>query len=275
MFTFASNSLEMKTILVPVGSSKNAKSHLQYAVDFAKAFGAKIYIVQIYNVYTKAGTMIKVDHILERESKAFLDAHVASIETQGVEVYTRTFKGKLINTLEKVCNALDVDLIILEPRTNSILDEVYLGKTSGKIIKQTQIPALIVPEGYVYQPINKILLALKSAIVKKQGALSPLLEIKNQFKAVVNILLVKTPFHVKLDFELNSEIKDMISNTTIAESPTTFQAVLEHYKSNEPDLLCVVRRKRGFFKKLWEENTILKKDFHSTKLPVLVLSGLK
>lgn len=265
----------MKTILVPVGSSKNAKSHLQYAVDFAKVFGAKLYVVQIYNVYTKAGTMIKIDHILERESKAFLDAHVASIDTKGVEIYTRTFKGKLINTLDKVCSALDVDLIILEPRTNSILDEVYLGKTSGKIIKQTHIPALIVPEGYVYKPINKILLALKSAIVKRQGALSQLLDIKNQFKSVVNILLVKTPFHVKLDFELNSEIKEMISNTTIAESPTTFQAVLEHYKSNEPDLLCVVRRKRGFFKKLWEENTILKKDFHSTKIPVLVLSGLK
>jgi len=59
----------MKNILVPVGSSKNAKSHLQYAVDFAKEFNAKLFIVQVYNVYTKAGTMIKVDHILERESK--------------------------------------------------------------------------------------------------------------------------------------------------------------------------------------------------------------
>ena len=48
----------MKNILVPVGSSKNAKSHLQYAIDFAKAFGAKVYVVQIYNVYTKAGTKI-------------------------------------------------------------------------------------------------------------------------------------------------------------------------------------------------------------------------
>jgi len=38
--------------------------------------------------------------------------------------------------------------------------------------------------------------------------------------------------------------------------------------------LCVVRRKRGFFTKKWEKNTILKKDFHS-KRPVLVLSGLK
>lgn len=275
MFTFVSNSLEMKTILVPVGSSKNAKSHLQYAVDFAKAFGAKLYVVQIYNVYTKAGTMIKVDHILERESKAFLDAHVASINTEGVELYTRIFKGKLIDTLEKVCDALDVDLIILEPRTNSIKDELYLGKTSGKIIKQTQISALIVPEGYVYKPIEKILLALKSAIVKKEGVLYPLQAIKNQFKSVIDILLVKTQYHVEADFELNNELEVMVSNTTFAETPTTFQAVLEHYKSSSPDLLCVVRRRRGFFTKLWQDNTILKKDFHSTKLPVLVLSGLK
>ena len=55
----------MKNILVPVGSSKNAVSHLQYAVDFAKTFGARLYVVQVFNVYTKAGTMIKVDHILE------------------------------------------------------------------------------------------------------------------------------------------------------------------------------------------------------------------
>ncbi|WP_426431973.1 universal stress protein [Winogradskyella sp. HB-48] len=265
----------MKTILVPVGSSKNAKSHLQYAIDFAKAFGARLYVVQIYNVYTKAGTMIKVDQILERESKAFLDAHVASVDTKGVEVITKTFKGKLIDTIEKICHALDVDLIILEPRTNSIKDEVYLGKTSGKIIKRTQIPALIVPEGYVYKPIVKMLLAVKSAVIKREGVLLPIHNIKNQFKAILNILLVKTPYHEEGDFELNDELKNMITNTTIVESPTTFQAVLEHYKKHSPDVLCVVRRKRGFFSKLWEDDIILKRDFHSSTIPVLVLSGLK
>ena len=265
----------MKTILVPVGSSKNAKSHLQYAVDFAKAFGAKLYVVQIYNVYTKAGTMIKVDHIIERESKAFLDVHVASIDTKGVEVITKTFKGKLVDTIEKVCDALKVDLIILEPRTNSIKDEVYLGKTSGKIVKRTQIPALVVPEDYSYKPVVKILMATKSATINKKGALKPLIAIKNQFKAVVNILLVKTAHHKDEDFILNDDLKNIITNTTISERPTTFQAVLEHYKNHSPDLLCVVRRKRGFFSKLWEDDVILKKDFHSSKMPVLVLSGLK
>jgi hypothetical protein len=150
-----------------------------------------------------------------------------------------------------------------------------LGKTSGKIVKRTQIPALIVPEGYVYKPIVKMLLAVKSAVIRREGVLQPIHSIKNQFKAILNILLVKTPFHEEGDFELNEELKNMVTNTTIAESPTTFQAVLEHYKSHSPDLLCVVRRKRGFFSKLWEEDIILKRDFHSSTIPVLVLSGLK
>ena len=265
----------MKTILVPVGSSINAKSHLQYAIDFAKAFGAKLYVVQIYNVYTKAGTMIKIDHILERESKAFLDDLVNSIDTKDIEIYTRTFKGKLISTLEKVCQALNVDLLVLEPRTNSIKDEVYLGKTSGRIVKRTQIPTLIVPEGCQYRPIVKILVALKSVTIKREGVLRPLISIKNQFRAVVNALLVKTPYHNEGDFDLNDELKGILTNITHAESPTTFQAVLEHYKNHIPDLLGVVSRKRGFFSKLWEDNTVLKKDFHSSVIPVLVLSGLK
>lgn len=265
----------MKNILVPVGSSKNAQSHLQYAVDFAKEFDAKVYVIQIYNVYTKAGTMIKVDHILERESRAFLEEHVSSIDRKGVEVITKVFKGKLIDTLELICKTFDIDLIVLEPRTNSIKDEVYLGKTSGKILKQTQIPALIVPEGFTYKPITNVLMAVKSAVIKKENVLRPLANIKSKFNASVNLLLVKTPFYNNGDFDLNEELKSLVSEVKESENATTFQGLLENYKSFNPDMLCVVRRKRGFFTKLWEENTILKKDFHSSTLPVLVLRGLK
>jgi len=264
----------MKSILVPVGSSKNAVSHLQYAVDFAKAFGAKLYVVQVYNVDTKAGTMMKLDEMIERESLGFLKSHVDKVNSRNLEIILKTFKGKLGDTLDAACDTLDVDLIILEPRTNSIKDEVYLGKTSGKIIKQTNIPALIVPEGYAYKPIVKILLAMKSAIIKKEDALIPLMEIKNQFKSVLNLLLVKTPFYNEGDLDVSDDLSKHITNTTNSENATTYQGVLEHYKENNPDLLCVVRRKRGFFMKKWEKNTILKKDFGS-KLPVLVLRGLK
>jgi hypothetical protein len=205
----------------------------------------------------------------------FLNKHVAKVDTKDVEVIIKTFKGKLIDTLELVCKTLDIDLILLEPRINSVNEEVYLGDTSGKIIKQTNIPALIIPEGYTFKPIIYILMALKSAIIKKENALIPLKQIKGQFKSILTLLLVKTPYYNEGDFEVKEELANMITKTVYSESATTFQGVLEHYKENNPDLLCVVRRKRGFFTKLWEKNIILKKDFHSSTLPVLVLSGLK
>lgn len=264
----------MKNILVPVGSSKNAVSHLQYAVDFAKEFGAKLYVIQIYNVYTKAGTIVKIDHILERESLEFLNSHVAKVDSKGVEVIVKTFKGKLVDTLELVCQAADIDLILIEPRTTSIKDEVFLGETSGKIIKRTNIPALIIPEGYSFKPITHILMALKSAIVKRADSLITLKDIQQQFNAKIDLLLVKTPFHNEGDFDVDHDLSSLVTETIYSDNPTTYQGVLENYKINDPDMLCVVRRKRGFFTKLWENSTILKKDFY-TALPVLVLSGLK
>ncbi|MDO5970390.1 universal stress protein [Flavivirga aquimarina] len=264
----------MKNILVPVGSSKNALSHLQYAVDFAEAFDAKLFIVQVYNVYTKAGTMIKVDHIIERESKAFLKDLVSKIDTKSVDVVIKTLKGKLIDTLELASKAANIDLILVEPRTNSIKEEVFLGKTSGKIIKQTQIPALIVPEGYKFKPVSNILLAVKSAIIKKSDALNPLISIKNNFTALVNLLLVKTPYYKEDDFVVDNKLSETVNSITETENATTFQGVLQHLQSYNPDMLCVVRRRRGFFTKKWEKNVILKKDF-SSSIPVLVLRGLK
>ena len=196
------------------------------------------------------------------------------MDTKGVEVIVKTFKGKLIDTLELVCQAADIDLILIEPRTTSIKDEVFLGETSGKIIKQTNIPALIIPEGYVFKPINHVLMALKSAIVKKNNSLIPLKDIQNKFKSRIDLLLVKTPFHNEGDFDVDKDLASIVNETIYSDNPTTYQGVLEHYKTNDPDMLCVVRRKRGFFTKLWENSTILKKDFYTT-LPVLVLGGLK
>ena len=265
----------MNNILVPVGSSKNAENHLQYAVDFAKTFGATLYVVQVYNVYTKAGTMIKIDHILEKESLNFLKTHISKIDTKGVEVIAKTYKGELIDTLELACKALQIDLILVEPRTNSIKDEVFLGRTSGKIVKQTKIPALIVPEGIAFKPMPKILLAMKSAIIKKEEALFPLKAIQKQFDSVIDLLLVKTPYHNEGDFDVKENLATLISNTLYSERPSTYQGVLEHYKTLQPDLLVVVRRKRGFFTMLWEKNTILKKDLFITEIPVLVLRELK
>lgn len=264
----------MKNILVPIGTSTNSLSHLQYAFDFAHAFSAKLFIIQTYNVQTKAGTLVNIDSILAREGQAYLDGLVAKVDTKGVDYTIKILKGALIDTLELVSKAADIDLIVIAPKTNSVKEEVFLGKTSGKIVKRTQIPSLIVPEGSIFKPARTILMAVKSAIIKKEGVLIPLKHFKDRFKARVDLLLVKTHYYKEGDFELNSELESLVSQTIFSENPTTYHGVLERYREHNPDMLCVVRRKRGFFSKLWENNEILKTDFYST-IPVLVLSELK
>jgi len=264
----------MKNILVPIGSSKNAVSHLQYAVDFAKAVNARLFVVQVYNVYTKAGTIIKIDAILEKESMSFLNDKIAQLDTKGVEIITRVLKGKFIDTLELACKSAEIDLVMIEPRTNSIKDGVFLGKTSGKIIKRMNVPSLIVPEGFVFKEPKTILMAVNSAIIKKVGVLNPIQNIKHTFGTIINLVLVKTPHYKEEDFNLNEELSSMTNDVTKTDGATTYQGMLKYLKLKEPDMICVVRRKRGFFAKKWEKNTILKKDFY-VKIPVLVLSGLK
>ena len=101
--------------------------------------------------------------------------------------------------------------------------------------------------------------------------LFPLLEIIKAFNTKVNLLQVKTPDYKEEDLILDDALKAIQNTLTISENVTTFQGVLEHFQTNNPDLLCVFRRKRGFFKKLWEKNTVLKSEFHCS-IPLLVLS---
>ena len=115
-------------------------------------------------------------------------------------------------------------------------------------------------------------MAYKSGIVKSKTALNPLKYIVSNFNSKVNALLVKTASYKDEDLVLDKGLSELQTTFTTTENATTFQGVLEHFKTHNPDILCVFRRKRGFFKKLWEKNTVLKQEFHTT-IPLLILKG--
>lgn len=262
----------MKHILVPIGSSENGHNTLQYAIDFAAAMGAKVFVFRAYKVIAKAGTMINIDDIVSRETQLYLRSVVSRVDTKDVEVKIIMAKGDVVESIISVDKELGVDLVVTEPKSNSIKEEVFLGSTSGSIVKNTKIPVLIVPEGNSFKPFETALTAFKSGKLKRENMLKPLNEIIATFATKVNLLLVKTPDYQEEDLVLDPALVAIQNSLTTTENVTTFQGVLEHFQSNNPDLLCVFRRKRGFFQKLWETNTILKSEFHCS-IPMLILSG--
>ncbi len=264
----------MKNILVPVGSNNNAVNTLQYAIDFAEAVDAKIYLVHVYSSPKISGTVLKVDNIMERDSKEILREHLSKVNIKKVEIITSTLKGySVIDTLKQLNKLLNIDLIIASSK-NDVADEtIFLGKITGNIIKDTKVPVLIVPAGVKFKPIKKILMTIKSGSIKSMTTLDVLEKIKITFNSRINLLQVKTPKLDARDLELNKKLESLINKLIPTTNATVYQGVLEFLREEDPDMICVIRRKRGFFKKLWENDSVKKIDFDSP-VPLLVLKGM-
>lgn len=262
----------MKNILVPVGSTENGVNNLRYAVNFAAMCGATVYLINIYKEYSKAGGMTKVTQVAMEDNQAQLDEVLSRVETNGVDVIAKPIKGDPFEGIARVSKQLHIDLIIVSPQSVEIKDEVYLGSTTGKLVKQTDIPMLIVPRDYLFRKADTILLAVKRTVFEKENVLNPLENLLELFSAKLNVLRVITPDVAGEEHQMDEELKSMTTGYSETENATIYQGVLEHFQSHQPDILCVLRRKRGFFKKLAEKNSVLKKDFYTSR-PLLILCG--
>ncbi|OAB80306.1 universal stress protein [Cochleicola gelatinilyticus] len=260
----------MKNILVPVGSSENSASNLQYAIDLAQEVDANVYVVSVFQEFSRAGTGSKLNTVLKEESENRLDYVLSKVDNKGVTVVAHPIKGGVVDGIERFNKHISINLMVLSPRSNSIREEVYLGNMSGKLLKATNIPILIVPEGEKFSQPKTMLMAFKNGSFEKKRTLAPVRKFIKHFGTEIHLLHVETPESTDTMLSVSEYVDKIKTSYTKTENATTFQAVLEHYQGINPDMLCVVRRKRGFFKKLWEKNVVLKKEFHTTK-PLLVL----
>lgn len=263
----------MKNILVPIGSHGNARNTLQYAIDFAEYVDAKIYLVHIFSSSKISGGFLKIDPILERESKAILKEHLSNVDKKNVEINANVLKGHTISDgIEQLTEHLNIDLVISSTKNDSSDSTIFLGKIIGSLVKDTKTPILLIPAVAKFKPISKILMTIKSGRIKSESKLKILINIQNKFNSTINLLQVRTPSLTDEDMEINAGLNKIISKLILTNNATVFQGVLEFLHEENPDLICVIRRKRGFFKKLWENDKVKKVDFES-KVPLLVLKG--
>ncbi len=262
----------MKNILVPIGSNNNAINTLQYAIDFVEGTSAKIYVIKVYGVTKVASSMKNIDTILAEDSDKELKDIIRQVDNKGVEIKSKSIKGDIIGSLERAAKQLHIDLIISSAKSISTDEKVYLGKIAGGLIKHTNIPILIVPKGYTFKAVSKVFMAIKSKKISSSEVLAPLKDVLNRFNSKLDLIQVVTPKFKDEDTELNGELDSLTTSFKTTDNATVFQGVLEHLHELNPDMLCVIRRKRGFFKRLWENERVYKKDFES-RIPLLVLKG--
>ncbi|HEY1955641.1 MAG TPA: universal stress protein [Polyangiaceae bacterium] len=142
-----------KRILVATDFSDSADAALAYAVDLAKALGAKVMLLHAYElpVYDfPNGTIVSSAEFAE----TIVDAAKQSLTTAckaharpGVEIGTVLEQGIAWNEINRVAAEIGADLIVLGTHGRHGLKRAVLGSVAERVVRTATQPVLTVHAG--------------------------------------------------------------------------------------------------------------------------------
>lgn len=144
---------EIKKILVPIDFSNYSKNALRYALNFAKKFEAKIYLVYVVEpvIYPSDFSMGQVtfpvtDVDLNDRAKEELKTLANSEIGNTAEVETLVKTGKPFVEINEAASELDIDLIIIATHGHTGMEHLLFGSTAEKVVRKAPCPVLTLRE---------------------------------------------------------------------------------------------------------------------------------
>ncbi|MDQ7815933.1 MAG: universal stress protein [Melioribacteraceae bacterium] len=143
----------IKNILVPIDFSDYSKNALRYAVQFAKQFKAKMYLIYVVEpmIYPADFSMGQVaipsmdadlqnraDEELKSLAKNFIESSIKS------ETIIRT--GKPFVEINETAKDIDADLIIMATHGHTGVEHLLFGSTAEKVVRKAPCPVLTLRE---------------------------------------------------------------------------------------------------------------------------------
>ena len=143
---------KLTKILVPIDFSDCSKKALQYAVPFAKEFGATITLLHVVHFNYVGGPEVgTLDFpLIEGDLRKSAEQELAELAAK--EVQLQTVAGTLVRfgpaVVEIVGAAKDLesDLIIISTHGRTRLNHVFMGSVAENVIRLAPCPVLVVRE---------------------------------------------------------------------------------------------------------------------------------
>ena len=262
----------MRHIIVPVDLSRNSKEALNYASHIAHAAGIGITVVFGYSLLEKAIRYTAKKGEVDKDPDKWIQKRIHKIQQKrpDLKVQYKIIKGDILDSIKRLVDIYDVDLVVMGCQGKDENEETYLGTTAGAMVKTTNIPVLLVPPRFKFHGIHKIVFAVKNTSVRYMGTLEPIIDIKQLFKPLIQLLhLGNEPEELP---EQSFSILQIINDITRYGNENFNESINEYLDQHHADMVCVIRRKRGFLEKTLGPTSTPAAKFN-LDVPILVLLG--
>ena len=160
----------MKSILVPVDFSEQAKYAAKAATDIARISNAKIYLLHMLELptgvidpssYGSSSNTPTALLFLKRAHEKFEEFKKLSF-LKGLEVEDSVQFHKAFDGIIEESEKKKVDLIVMGSKGTSGLEEMLVGSNTEKVVRNSKIPVLVIKKEIDHFKIENVVCASNS-----------------------------------------------------------------------------------------------------------------
>jgi nucleotide-binding universal stress UspA family protein len=210
----------MKKILVPTDFSDHAGYALQVAAQIARKNGGEIFLLHMLELPHQGSDAVGSGHDLP-EIMLFKNAAINKLEDLMDDDSLADLKVSEIIQFELAFDGImniskknDVDLIVMGSHGASGFKEMFIGSNAEKVVRNSDIPVLIIKKEEGDFNVNKFVFASDFSDEIK-NPFAKVVDFANKFDSELHLVMINTPSSFKPTQVADSIMNDFISNFKI------------------------------------------------------------
>jgi len=258
----------MKTILVPIDFSDEAKYACKVAATIAKKTNSEIILLHMLDIPSTT-----IDPLDNNNMKGGAQAifYMKAIHKKFEKIKKLPFfKGVKLTEDVKFHKAFDgviqeskkykADLIVMGSQGATGLKEMLVGSNTEKVVRHSKIPVLVVKQDVKNFEIKNIVFASDFG-AKSRKSFQNVIDFSNLFKAKLHLLYINTPHNFKTTQATNNRLNNFLIDANIKNyslntynDATIEEGILNFGKKIEADIIAINTHGRSGLSQLFNES---------------------
>lgn len=289
----------MKKILLPVDFSVYSHNACLFAIEMAKTFGSEIHLFHSYFdriIYTDnsfstgldSGTLLN-EQLLDIEKNAHndlkklhetLSSQLEKENIKNIKIKYSLVSGEPDSTIINFCKEYKPDIIIMGSRGKN-KKGILMGSVTKKIMNNSKVPVLAIPEAYSYGSISNIMY-LTDFKESDELLIDKIMNLFKKLKIIIHCVHLNLYLYennISRNKKLMKNLKKIILKKykkenidfKLIDSSDISHDIKVFVNKNNIDMIAFHSHKRNIFKELFTHK-LTKKYLFQANIPLLSLN---